>query len=447
MFYNDSKLINERDYKVVKDSYENALASSAQELNEIITKMKEQQTKIIESNLEAEYGDLLETLDKNIKNLEGLISIKNRESTKQNSEKSLSNHILNKSSIFSHNMNNPKSNATQSEDLYGDSNSNNITNNDTNPESPNSEDTTNPNTNSPAEPIGDTVELPHTPSNTDDPSSPSITPNPKDTSNEPTANNEVNNATPPEANNTTYRKQNRGFPIQMGNFARNLSKLLNPRLSRSGASTPQNIKESSPTDLTHQKQTNMAKNSQNTDTYRKSTNTIKSSLAGGNRYPLYHTAHSNNTSPIDTKKEPIIDSKLSTNSHTSSSQNLYESIEPWGYPPLLDMPTMSDSNYSPLLSNPPYPDNIPDKYPCQPLEPSTPPCKSPCSDFTHCKPPRPPKNPCPPKDVILYHECDIISLLLLYMSLRPNNPYTHRICTIAENHFNILRNLITKEDK
>lgn len=62
--------------------------------------------------------------------------------------------------------------------------------------------------------------------------------------------------------------------------------------------------------------------------------------------------------------------------------------------------------------------------------------------------PRPPFPPhheppeCNPHKKLVTKELDIIRLILLYMALRPNCPYTYRLCTIAQDHLEILGEIL-----
>ncbi len=535
MFYNDNKIMSEGGYKAIKNGYEKALADSTQELLEIANKMREQRAQIIENHLQSEYSELLDTLNRSIENLEGIISIRSREANSVNSTRKLSNHLFGKAmpqqinhthSIYNAKVENDTVNDTINKDNNYNNGSNdninsNINNNgssqngesknannedihnDTsnvdNPDNgniPNGEDqsdnsssnesqldNTNNNRSQPNLTSGDSNE------NSDN----GTQPNPVNDNNSNGSNNNNNDAIPPTRGNIAMQRQKRGYPIQMGNFSGILAKLLNPRrgVNTTKATTANTNKgytsvKNSESEKTatfsqisnHQKaQTRMAQDSQ-------------SSMCHTSHYIHSHIAGNPKSWEQDNKKEPFVGSKLHTHSHKMSrmsSQNLYESIEPWGYPPFVDMPNLPPQGNG---CQPPIPDipcdntdNMPDcpkpqwdtapSNPtdtncivpkCPPLEPLNP-CKPnhgtlpcpPCND-NPCRPyppkstfpphrPRPKPSPCDPNDMILYHECDIISLLLLYMALRPNNPHSHRICTLAESHFNILRNLITKENK
>lgn len=84
-------------------------------------------------------------------------------------------------------------------------------------------------------------------------------------------------------------------------------------------------------------------------------------------------------------------------------------------------------------------------------QPPIPPCNTP-----NCKPPFAPfppspmpphyePNDCDPHKKMITKELDIIRLILLYMALRPNCPYTYRLCNIAQDHLEILGEMVTTE--
>lgn len=88
--------------------------------------------------------------------------------------------------------------------------------------------------------------------------------------------------------------------------------------------------------------------------------------------------------------------------------------------------------------NPPYPPcDMPncDRRPPFPPEWNTPKPPFPPS-------PKPPQSGCDPHKKMVTKELDIIRLLLLYMALRPNCPYTYRLCTIAQDHLEILGEML-----
>lgn len=452
MFYNDNKIMSEGDYKVIKNCYEKALADSTQELLEITNKMREQRSQIIESNLQSDYADLLSTLNRSIENLEGIISIRSRGENSVGATRKLSNHLFNKTipsqKVLSPSIYNSRvANDTANKDNYNNESNNNINNNikdDQNSEyeNINNEDTHNDTSNV------DNPDNGNLPNDGNHPQNPNSNESMPDNTNGSQPNlasgnsngnidnntqpnqvlddnnsngNDNSNAIPPTRGNTSTQRQKRGYPIQMGNFSGILAKLLSPRRSV-------NTTQRATTNTNKGYTTSTISNNDNRATFSHFCNKQKVQARANldsqsNQCQTSHNIHSHiagNTNPKGqvNKKEPFVGSKLHTNSHKMSrmsSQNLYESIEPWGYPPFVDMPSISPK-YSP---NPP----------CPPHQP------------------QPKPSPCDPKDMILYHECDIISLLLLYMALRPNNPHSHRICTLAESHFNILRNLITKDNK
>lgn len=87
---------------------------------------------------------------------------------------------------------------------------------------------------------------------------------------------------------------------------------------------------------------------------------------------------------------------------------------------------------------------------CERRYPHNPPLTPDCEPFP-CPPPkpfppspRPPQGGCDPHKKMVTNELDIIRLLLLYMALRPNCPYTYRLCTIAQEHLEILGEMVTK---
>lgn len=516
--------MSEGDYKVIKNCYEKALADSTQELLEITNKMREQRSQIIESNLQSDYADLLNTLNRSIENLEGIISIRSRGGNSIDATRKLSNHLSSNTMPSQKTLtpsicNSSVANDTANKDNYNNESNDNINNNikdnqNNEYENINNEDThndasnvDNPNNenlpndgNQPQNSNGNESEL----DNNNSYSRPNLAsgdsnenidnntqPNQVSDDNNRNGNNS-SDAIPPTKGNTSTQRQKRGYPIQMGNFSGILAKLLSPRRSvndtqrattntNKGYTTstiPKNDKTATFSQFCHKQKVQERANPDSQSNLYQTSHYIHSYIAG-------------NTNPKgqDNKKEPFVGSMLHTNSHKMSSQNLYKSIEPWGYPPFVDMPNLApQGDQNKLAPDAPcndIPDNMPD-YPSQswgtsqsnldsidcntpkcPQSPMAPfdPCKPnhgakpcpPCND-TPCKPyppqfpfpshqPQPKPSPCDPKDMILYHECDIISLLLLYMTLRPNNPHSHRICTLAESHFNILRNLITKDNK
>lgn len=70
--------------------------------------------------------------------------------------------------------------------------------------------------------------------------------------------------------------------------------------------------------------------------------------------------------------------------------------------------------------------------------PITPDCHPPFPPI----PPKPFPTPCDPHKKLITNELDIIRLLLLYMALKPHCPYTHRICTLAQEHLEVLGELV-----
>lgn len=49
---------------------------------------------------------------------------------------------------------------------------------------------------------------------------------------------------------------------------------------------------------------------------------------------------------------------------------------------------------------------------------------------------------CNPKDKLVTNQIDLLRLLLLYITLRPHNPCTHRICNVCTEQFDVLMQLI-----
>ncbi len=91
---------------------------------------------------------------------------------------------------------------------------------------------------------------------------------------------------------------------------------------------------------------------------------------------------------------------------------------------------LSEKSLKVSQPNPNYP-------PC-----NTPNCEPPRPPFPEPFPPRPEHKGCDPHKKMVTKELDIIRLLLLYMALRPNCPYTYRLCTIAQEHLEILGEML-----
>lgn len=110
--------------------------------------------------------------------------------------------------------------------------------------------------------------------------------------------------------------------------------------------------------------------------------------------------------------------------------------------PYTQEPSLAQKTLKQNQPRPHYPPcNMPN---CAHNEPPFPP------EWDSPRPPFPPKplpsqNECDPHKKIVTKELDIIRLLLLYMALRPNCPYTYRLCTVAQNHLEILGEILERD--
>lgn len=78
MNFNDYQIPSEKEYNIMNQSFNNKLSSETIELQEILSKLREQKTAISRKNTDGKYNKILSTYDSNITELSRLISNKNK---------------------------------------------------------------------------------------------------------------------------------------------------------------------------------------------------------------------------------------------------------------------------------------------------------------------------------------------------------------------------------
>ena len=87
MKFDDYKILSDRDYTIMKQNYDTLIQSETNDLSEILDKLYKQRQNLIDLNQNHKFDDMLEKIDNNISDLEGIIGSNQKiASTKQSCE-------------------------------------------------------------------------------------------------------------------------------------------------------------------------------------------------------------------------------------------------------------------------------------------------------------------------------------------------------------------------
>lgn len=84
MKFDDYKILSDRDYTIMKQNYDTLIQSETNDLSEILDKLYKQRQNLIDLNQNHKFDDMLEKIDNNISDIEGIIGSNQKiASTKQ----------------------------------------------------------------------------------------------------------------------------------------------------------------------------------------------------------------------------------------------------------------------------------------------------------------------------------------------------------------------------
>ena len=87
MKFDDYKILSDRDYTIMKQNYDTLIQSETNDLSEILDKLYKQRQNLIDLNQNHKFDDMLEKIDNNISDIEGIIGSNQKiASTKQSCE-------------------------------------------------------------------------------------------------------------------------------------------------------------------------------------------------------------------------------------------------------------------------------------------------------------------------------------------------------------------------
>ena len=73
MKFDDYKILSDRDYNIMKQNYDTLIQSETNDLSEILDKLYKQRQNLIDLNQNHKFDDMLEKIDSNISDIEGII--------------------------------------------------------------------------------------------------------------------------------------------------------------------------------------------------------------------------------------------------------------------------------------------------------------------------------------------------------------------------------------
>lgn len=408
MNYKDYSILTENDYKVINQHYTQALHEENNELQVILNKMKEQQSLLKEHNVNGKYSSTLDKLDLSITELKNII-----------------NNNLSPSTTFYHSM--PafiKSKILQIEDNSAISPTRGYheMRGRTQPLTPTPSTT-------PTLPLAPERTTPISPALPDTTFSPTLPSAPSNSNNNtlnpnstlpqsPTMPNLINNPTSnsPLAENDRTNISKRNRPMQSNPFANfiksfNLKNIFRKKVQSNSTDYTDTYKNRFH-NLEHCQEHNYISIPNNHSSQNNQyAHSRKPSQLKGNDYRPYpffnnqtHTYHNHNLrpSPQEAMQDYI---KFKDKNHHQHYHNPSHALN-----------LQPNANNKSLYSNSIY-NNI---------------YSEPNNEYT---------STCSIKSRLHYNQIDIIRLLLLYLSLRPNCRYCSRISTLANDQFDILLEL------